>query len=344
MDGTDDLEGYRQARSAEFRQNRAPLELDSLVRPFQGALNGDPQAYKPLMAAGGGCCCLLLILLSVGSLTPLQVGLTVNSISRQVDQESMYHGGRHFIMPWNSFIAFPSTQITVSFDGQESGYGALQTRTKDGLALQIQLAFQYRIMTGSLGKLYSLANLQYEPLFVRNARDVLLKAAADYEAFEYWQSREKIGAEMKVLLDKRLTQTFANCGGLQILIIDLPEEFETSIVQTQITEQMQKTKQNDQQARRIEADTEVLKASYTRNVTVTRNGADALWIQSVGIAKAEAQQKLLEVEASTMSQVQKRLKLTGDQMVLYQQFMTYHQLENASFVYGLGNAMLNLPR
>lgn len=344
MDAMDDLEGYRQARSAEFRQNRQPLELDSLVRPFQSALNGDPQARKPVLAAGGGCCCLLMLLCSVGSLTPLQVGLTVNMITRQVNQESIYEGGRHLIMPWNSFIAFPSTQITVSFDGQEGGYGTLQTRTKDGLALQIQLAFQYRIMKDSLGNLYQTANMQYEPLFVRTARDVLLKAAADYEAFEYWQSREKIGEEMKVLLDKRLSQTFASCGGLQILVIELPEEFETSIVQTQITEQMQKTKQNDQQARRIEADTEVLKASYSRNVTVTRSGADALWTQTVGIANAEAQQKLLDVEARVMSQVQKKLKLTGEQMVLYQQFVAYHQLENASFVYGLGNAMLNLPR
>ena len=69
---------------------------------------------------------------------------------------------------------------------------------------------------------------------------------------------------MRELLDKRLSQVFASCGGLQIMVIDLPAEYEKSIVQTQVTEQMQQTRQHEQQAKRISADTEVLKATYTR--------------------------------------------------------------------------------
>eukprot|EP00913_Durusdinium_trenchii_P014750 g13835.t1 len=146
----------------------------------------------------------------------------------------------------------------------KNSQGPLQTRTKDGLALTLQLAFQYRTHRAYLGKLFALANQQYEPLFVRNARDVLLKAAADYEAIEYWQDREKIGKEMRELLNTRLSQVYATCGGLQIMVIDLPPEFETSIVQTQVTEQMQQTRHHEQQAKRISADTEVLKAQYNR--------------------------------------------------------------------------------
>ncbi|CAK9013306.1 Vacuolar protein sorting-associated protein 18-like [Durusdinium trenchii] len=249
---------------------------------------------------GSSCCCFLLLLLSVGTLTPLQYGLTVNLITKQVNSDIVYEGGRHLIGPWKSFLAFPSTRVTVSFDTMKNSQGPLQTRTKDGLALTLQLAFQYRIDRAYLGKLFALANQQYEPLFVRNARDVLLKAAADYEAIEYWQDREKIGKEMRELLNTRLSQVYATCGGLQIMVIDLPPEFETSIVQTQVTEQMQQTRHHEQQAKRISADTEVLKAQYNRNVTVTRNGADALYTQAVGIAQAEAQQRLLEVEASAM--------------------------------------------
>ncbi|CAE7370405.1 vps18 [Symbiodinium natans] len=135
----------------------------------------------------------------------------------------------------------------------------------------------------------------------------------------------------------------AHCEGLQILVIELPQEFEASIVNTQVTEQMQKTKQNEQAASRIEADTQVRKAAYTRNVTVTRNGADAAYTQAIGIAKAKAQQQLLEVEAATLSQVQRELGLTSEQTVAYQEFVTYHNLDNASFLFGLGNALVTLP-
>ncbi|CAE7370430.1 vps18 [Symbiodinium natans] len=200
----DDLEGYRQAQAAEWQQARHPFELEQLLVPFQ---QGQRAGQKPLAAAAGSCCCLVFLLLSVGTLTPLQYGLTMNLITRQIDPDNIYEGGRHFIGPWKSFVSFPSTRVTVSFANQKgtgSTQGPLETRTKDGLALTLQLAFQYRIDKNYLGKLFALANLNYEPLFVRNARDVLLKAAADYDAPQYWEEREKIGHEMQSLLNKRL--------------------------------------------------------------------------------------------------------------------------------------------
>lgn len=338
-----DLEGYREARAADWVGNRQqlPMELEGFVTGLTSAATG--HSRKPAALACGSCTLFVLLLMSLGALEPLQYGLTVNWVTRQVDQKTLYKGGRHFIGPWNSFVAFPSTQVTVLFAEGDGGYGPLVTRTKDGLSLTLQLAFQYQVDEQKLGELYSMANMQYEPLFVRNARDVLLKAAADYEAFQYWQEREKIGHEMKALLGQRLEGLYARCGGLQVLVIDLPQEFETSIVQTQVMEQMQKTKQNDQQARRIEADTTVLKASYARNVTVTKNGADALYSQTIRIAEAEANQRLVEIEANAMQEVQKILGLSTEAMVLYQQFMAYASLNNASFVFGLGNAMLTLP-
>jgi len=295
-----------------------------------------------MMGCCGMCLLLMIIPMSIGTLLPLQYGLTVNWVTRQVGDE-VYRGGRHFIGPWNSFIAFPSTVVTVTFESGYGGRGALATRTKDGLSLTLHLSFQYKVMPSKLNALYKLANLQYEPLVIRNARDVLLKAAAEYDAPQYWQERAKIGMEMKVLLNTRLNSVFTSCNGLQLLVIELPDEFETQIVSTQVQKQMVKTKQNDQHARQIEADTTVWKASYSRNVTVTKSGADADYIQEIKIAEAQATQRMLEVEARALKQVQSTLGLTSDQLVAYQQFVAYHAMTNASFIYGMGGAMLTLP-
>eukprot|EP00928_Gymnodinium_smaydae_P005328 TRINITY_DN11819_c0_g1_i1.p1 TRINITY_DN11819_c0_g1~~TRINITY_DN11819_c0_g1_i1.p1 ORF type:complete len:346 (+),score=69.40 TRINITY_DN11819_c0_g1_i1:16-1053(+) len=341
----DDLEGYREARAAQWNgrgAGRDNFELEQFLGPFLEG-GGDGQFKRFGLRAVCPCLVLLLSLLSIGSLMPLQYGLTMNLITRQVNEDNVYLGGRHLIGPWNTFIAFPSTMVTVTF-ADRSEHGPLATRTKDGLSLTLQLSFQYKVSADSIGKLYRLANLQYEPLFVRNSRDVLLKAAADYEASEYWENRDKIGSEMQMLLDKRLSSMYATCAGLQVLVIDLPKEFEASIVQTQVQEQMVKTRQNDQKVTKIQADTTVIEAIYKRNVTVTRMGADAEFTQVARIAAALADQRLLQLEAETMRRIQTSLNLNAKQMVAYQQFVSYRSMGNATFVYGLGDkALLTLP-
>merc|ERR1712048_372483 len=114
-------------------------------------VGNDEQKIKVASRLGGACCLITLVLMSIGTLMPLQYGMTVNAITRQVNSDSIYHGGRHLIGPWNNFIAFPSTVVTVTFmDGSDNG--PLATRTKDGLELIIQLAFQYRMEADNLGK------------------------------------------------------------------------------------------------------------------------------------------------------------------------------------------------
>lgn len=338
----DDLDGYREARAHDWAAQQS-FELDNLMNDVVRFAGGSEQRFRLGMRICGFCSLVMTVLFSIGSLLPLQYGLTVNWVTRQVNLESTYHGGRHFIGPWNNFIVFPSTVVTVTFTNDEGSNGPLATRTKDGLSLTLQLAFQYRMQPENLGALYQLANMQYEPLFVRNARDVLLKAAADYEAREYWQDREKIGDEMVVLLNKRLHSVYAECRGLQLLVISLPSEFEDSIVQTQVQKQMVRTKQNEQSAARIAADTLVWQSQYSRNVTVTKNGADASYSQSLRVAEAEANKRMVDIEASNLRFLQKSLNLTPEQIVAYQQFMAYNQMKNASFIFGLGNAMLTLP-
>jgi hypothetical protein len=64
---------------------------------------------------------------------------------------------------------------------------ALNTRTAEGLALEISLSFQYVLIQEKISNLYALNNLMYEATFVRIARDVLLQTAGKYGAPQYWQ-------------------------------------------------------------------------------------------------------------------------------------------------------------
>jgi hypothetical protein len=73
----------------------------------------------------------------------------------------------------------------------------LRTRTAEGLALGLSIAFEYQLIpyllkinlefsSSKLPNLYALTNINYEQTFVRIARDTILQEAGKYEAPQYW--------------------------------------------------------------------------------------------------------------------------------------------------------------
>jgi len=350
----DDLEGYRRAHRDEWdMRNVDNMERESVLGRVEGQVHRNCGTFFRTVCCGAnlpsqkttissmGCVLFVLILslCSIGSLQPTEYGLTYNNIMKSMGTE-IYHGGRHWLWPWGTFITFPATVVTVEFSNDESAHnGPLETRTKDGLALELSLSFQYLVEKENVTKLYSLANRFYEPLFIRNARDVLLKAGGDYDAAEYWLERGRIGQEMHLLVTKRLHQSYATCTGLQLLVIHLPPEFESSIVDTQVQKQRIETRQKEQQSARIEAETKVIESEFNRNITVLNEGAKAEFFRIEQEAEAVAQQKRIETEAFVMKYAQEELQLTSEQLLTYQEYYVYSTLKNASMLYGLNNAM-----
>jgi hypothetical protein len=114
-------------------------------------------------------------------------------------------------MVWNSFIKFPATYNTIQFSSYSgSDASPLSTRTKEGLAIQLHISFQYQLIRDELGELYRMANLQYEQTFIRIARDTILQEAGNYEAPSYWKERSAIGAKMHEILDGELKDAHAH--------------------------------------------------------------------------------------------------------------------------------------
>ena len=62
----------------------------------------------------------------------------------------------------------------------------METRTNDGLAIKLYVAFQYQLTKESLAKLYIMYNVFYETIFIKIAREVLLAQAGIFQAAQYW--------------------------------------------------------------------------------------------------------------------------------------------------------------
>jgi hypothetical protein len=101
-----------------------------------------------------GCSGLLLVGLvvllafSFATVEPTEWAIKKNKISKQIDKDNIYDGGRHLIGPLYSFITFPATYKTIEFsdDKRYSKDDALKTTTKEGLVVYLHVSFQYQLI------------------------------------------------------------------------------------------------------------------------------------------------------------------------------------------------------
>lgn len=90
-------------------------------------------------------------------------------------------GGLHWVGLFYSLIHFPAIHKNIEFsDDFMAQQVALKTRTKEGLELHLHCAFQYQLKKNELPQLYRLAQLEFEPLFTRLARNAVLRVSGDY--------------------------------------------------------------------------------------------------------------------------------------------------------------------
>merc|ERR1711879_1095165 len=174
-------------------------------------------------------------------------------------------------------------------------------------------------------------------VFISSIRDTLIKAASEYEATELWTERAKIGTEMQQLVDKRLRKTYAECWGLQVMVIDLPNQFETSIVQTQVQKQEMLIREQEQASTKIRAETSVIKAEYDKKVKVIMSHGNANFTVVQKKAEAHAQQNKIDTESSVLGAVRKELGINAAGLVLYQKYSAMDDMEDASVYYGFGD-------
>lgn len=57
---------------------------------------------------------MLIVLVSMGSLEPLEYGITYNKFTKTIGTD-VYESGRYFIGPFKGFIIYPSNLVTIEF-------------------------------------------------------------------------------------------------------------------------------------------------------------------------------------------------------------------------------------
>lgn len=308
-----------------------------------GDSNSPPPLENPVvLGSGAGClvCSAIFAAFSLGAVPPLHYGIMYNIFNKQANIEDVNGPGRYFIFPWNTFLLFPADVQTIEFTGEPrleaSGlrFPALHTRTKEGLALHLQVSLQYQLDADKVGHLYREFNKNYEQMFTSVIRDTLIRAASQYEAFQLWEEREKVGMKMQEMVGAALERTYAKCWGLQLMVIELPNKFEGSIVKTQVQKQKVATRSYEQEATQVRAITTVIAAEFDKKVTVIKAGGKANYTFATKEAQAKARSHTLHVEGDILKSIKDNLQLNPQDLIRYQQYSSLQSLENASLYYG----------
>jgi len=249
---------------------------------------------------------IILFFVSFDTLEYQEIGLNYSWISERVEPKT-YPGGRYFLGVGNHFIKFPMVKSVFFLDDlTENTHGpALQSRTKDGLNVRLEVSFQYRLQANDLYKLYNTLGSGYEQIFVRIAIEQLTTAATMHNAHYFFTNRSTISQEMHQMLDTHFqSHGFAEVPFFQLRTVHLPDKFEEAIKETQVKQQDIQIATLEQQTLRVKFQTRVLQAQ--QEVLVMHNDAEAE-AQSI-LAQNDAYCKQYELTQNLQSDALKSIK------------------------------------
>ena len=187
-----------------------------------------------LVLCGIGITTLIIILVfSFSSIGVKEIGLNYSSLFQNIEKKT-YTSGFYYIGITHSFITFPSVVQNIEFSNEPTAHmGPIRSRTLDGLEVQLDVSFQYRLKYDDLYKMYMTYGPKYEKIFILIAINALTDMTTKFNAYNFFYDRQSIGDTMKSELYKTFNiSCYSAIEALQLITVNLPKLFEFSIHET----------------------------------------------------------------------------------------------------------------
>lgn len=278
-----------------------------------------------------------------------EYGLVKDTITGKVD-DKVYTAGRYDIGLFSDFIKFPSTWQSIEFipggdekdsdddkedkddddddekeeesttDVEDQGYAGdtpITTRSEDGLGVEIDLSFQYKLSKDKLYDIYKDFGINYGEYIAKTARSIIRDIASAYTAIEFFYNRTAIGNDMLNALEGKEDKFYIDIGEFQLRQIDLPDQFEEAIELTEVAKQEIKIAEYQQQSAVIRANTLILEALAQANISIIEAEAQA----EITIIEAQAAADSLNITMTTegimLAEIMATVGLNSTQLLTY---------------------------
>jgi len=231
---------------------------------------------------------IIIIIFSFASIGIKEIGLNYSSLFQSIDKKT-FSSGFYYIGITHSFLKFPSVVQNIEFSNEPQAHmSPVKSRTLDGLEVQLDVSFQYRLKFEELYNMYMKYGPTYEKVFVLTAINSLTDMTTKFNAYNFFYDRQSIGDTMKAELSKTFNITcHALIEALQLRTVSLPKEFELSIQQTEVKKQDIEKAKAERNKVMVECETRVKEAEFQKNVTINTALGEALRIQMNNKAEVE---------------------------------------------------------
>lgn len=293
---------------------------------------------------------LIIFATSFDTLTPLELGLKFNTLSKNIDLDAVYENGRYLLGVGQSFKRFPATLQTVEFSHSAARDEPPLTVVIESSTVQLSCAFQYRLVPGRIGGetgLYRKYSQGYHQLFVRTAKAAILASVNGTTVEDFYNSRPTIRSSIHSKIRSRFVAEggYVTIPSFQLLYVEIPASKEKLIVQTEVKKEEQNTEAKKRAKKLIDAESGVVLNAATVQVKQLKDTlvAQADVIKNTAVAKAK--EVTIDMEQSIFATYKKELGLSNTELLRFLWLKAQTVLsgnETNRVVAGLPNAVARL--
>lgn len=282
---------------------------------------------------GGTCCCLATFLFFFGTLClagldPNHYGIFRNLITGYVT-ENVVRGGVSLCWPWQTFINFPATQLTLEFSPQSiDRYPAVETRTgadpedpdSGGQPIAISCALQIQFVPENLKQIY-IAFGGYtgaRQRYLLLASNEISNAAQSFTPRDFWHIRHEVAAKMQKRINATLwSDGFVVARKFEILQVKFPAKYENMITAVQVAEQSKVVNVYTQRVKAVQQSIEVLRYENLAVIANITAAAQATSKEIIGRASRDAFNLKQGMKAKLYAQLKHHLGFETSHMSEY---------------------------
>lgn len=305
-----------------------------------------PRNRGVICGAGVFLVAVVLFALSWDTVEPTQYGMVQNGFTGYVDlnPDNVYSGGRYFIWLRHQFITFPRNLVNLEFDFDGGDRAPIPARTgpdpddpdTGGQPIALSVSFQYRIKKRDVPRIYAKFGLLYDSSYMRFAQQAITNMAQSFTPRAFWTDRYAIEKALLGAVNRTLIKEgFAEVLELQLLKVDFSRDYETTITNIQLQEQLKVTKTYKLDVTRVLKEVDILE-SKTR-ADIARINAQAQREASVLVNEAEAQALRLEqtTKATWYKQLKTSLGWTNADFLKYVKIKSLDKQQSDNMVVGV---------
>ena len=261
-----------------------------------------------------------IILASFEKVSYNEYALNVNSIDGTIENK-VYEEGFHFIGLLNDFIRFPSTWTTIEFSpSSDANDIPIISQTKNGLFVDVDVSFQFRLRKADILQLYSEYGGDYSDYIEKVARSALRTVIGNYDAEQLYTNRTVVNAEMFSSMHNAL-DSIVEMGDFQLRDIEFPYSFKKAVEEYEVWRIQTEIARQEQIAELIRQETLTYIAEYTANRTI---------IEYEGLATA-------------LESLRQELNITQDQLLTYLWIETIQEHDESYLFIGLDQFPILIP-